>query len=178
MAEAMTLMTVVGNPRAQSRTLQAALEVANQIAMAVEQSGRTVHRREVDLATMAPALFDWESTAVTDLVQQAMAADVLVVASPTYKASYTGLLKAFLDRFPSDALVGRVAVPVMVGAAPIHTLAPDVFLRPVLIEMGASCPTRGLFLLESQLPDLPPVVAAWLRGAAPALGLPAPPPAQ
>jgi FMN reductase len=165
----LSLMTIVGNPRAQSRTLQAALEVARQVAADLRAAGATVAERQLDLATIASSLFDWESAVANEQVQHAMASDVLIVASPTYKAAYTGLLKAFLDRFSTDALVGRVAIPIMVGGAPIHALAPDVFLRPVLIEIGASCPTRGLFILESQLPDLPPVVQTWLQGAAPHL---------
>jgi FMN reductase len=57
-----------------------------------------------------------------------------------------------------------------VGAAPIHTLAVDAYLRPLLIELGASCPTRGLYVLESQLPELEAVVGRWLAAAVPALG--------
>ena len=63
-------------------------------------------------------------------------------------------------------LVGRVAIPIMVGAAPIHTLAVDAYLRPLLIEIGASCPTRGLFVLESQLSELEAVVGFVNRAPA------------
>lgn len=73
----------------------------------------------------------------------------MVVASPTYKASYTGLLKLFLDRIGRGALTGVTAVPLMLGGDLRHTLAPEVFLKPVLVELGASCPTAGLFLPES-----------------------------
>jgi FMN reductase len=38
----------------------------------------------------------------------------------------------------------------MLGADLRHSLAPEVFLKPVLAELGASSPTRGLFLLESE----------------------------
>jgi len=69
--------------------------------------------------------------------------DLVVVASPTYKATYTGILKSFFDRYNSDALVGTVSIPVMTGAAPIHALAPEVHLRPLLVELGSSTPTRG-----------------------------------
>src|SRR5687767_8331077 len=118
----LSLMTIVGNPRAQSRTLSAALEVARQVADELRASGATVAERQLDLATIASSLFDWESAVANEQVQHAMASDVLIVASPTYKAAYTGVLKAFLDRFSTDALVGRVAIPVMVGGAPIHAL--------------------------------------------------------
>jgi FMN reductase len=88
--------------------------------------------------------------------------DVLVVASPTYKATYTGLLKAFVDRFPPNALAGKVAIPIMMGAAPIHQLAVDCHLVPLLLEIGATCPVRGLYVLESALPDWPQTAAAWV----------------
>jgi FMN reductase len=41
----------------------------------------------------------------------------------------------------------------MLGGDWRHSLAPDVFLKPVLPEIGASTPTRGLFLLDSELTE-------------------------
>jgi FMN reductase len=58
----------------------------------------------------------------------------------------------------------------MMAAAPIHALAVDAYLRPLLVEIGASCPTRSVFLLESQLPEAADRVAKWLEGAKPILG--------
>ena len=73
-----------------------------------------------------------------------------VCALPTYKASYTGLLKIFLDLFPGGGLRGVTAFPVMPGAGPHHALAPELLLKPVLVELGATCPMRGLYLLDSE----------------------------
>ncbi len=108
-------------------------------------------RATLDLADVAPELFDPRSLTVSRLLDEVAASDLVVVASPTYKATFTGLLKAFLDRFGNNALAATVAVPVMTGAAPIHALAPEVFLRPLLIELGASVPSRGLFVTERQV---------------------------
>lgn len=88
----------------------------------------------------------------------------MVVASPTYKASFTGLLKLFLDRFPSNALDGVVAVPLMLGAGPAHALAPEVFLKPVLAELGAVLPTRALYLPDTSYDD-PAAYEPWLAGS-------------
>ena len=74
-----------------------------------------------------------------------------MVASPTYKATYTGLLKLFLDGYGPSPLAGVEAVPLMVGAAPHHALAVDVHLTPLLLELGAPVPRRGLYVLESEL---------------------------
>jgi FMN reductase len=88
----------------------------------------------------------------------------VVVASPTYKATYTGLLKAFLDRFPHQGLGGVTAVPLMLGGSPAHTLAIEHGLRPLLVELGASVPTGGLYVLDSEH-DRPEPYDAWFATA-------------
>jgi len=120
----------------------------------------------VDLAGYAPRLFDWSDEELTALTAQVAAADIAVFASPTYKATYTGLLKLFLDRIGTGALTGVTAVPVMLGGDWRHSLASDVLLKPVLVELGATCPTRGLFLLDKEY-AASETLDAWLAAARP-----------
>lgn len=162
----MRIAVVVGNPRPQSRTLTVATAVGAAVAARLDTPAET---KVVDLADVAGRLFDWSDAGVAELNEWVAAADVLVAASPTYKATYTGLLKAFLDRYGSNGLAGVTAVPVMVGAAPIHALAPEVYLRPLLVELGASVPTRGLYVMESQLEELESVVGTWADAAGPVI---------
>ena len=89
----------------------------------------------------------------------------MVVASPTYKGTYTGLLKLFLDRFSTTGLSG-VAVPLMFGAGPTHALAPELTLRPVLTEIGGTVPVRGLYVHDTYYDD-PAAYASWLETARP-----------
>ena len=42
-------------------------------------------------------------------------------------------------------------------------------LRPVLIEIGATTPSRGLYVLESELDQIDQVIAEWLVEASPLL---------
>ena len=160
----MRIAVVVGNPKAGSRTLKVATAVARQLQGPASGSADLL---VVDLAEYASELFDPASVTIAALLDSVAASDVVVVASPTYKATYTGLLKSFLDRYGNDALARTVCIPVMTGAAPIHALAPEVHLRPLLVELGASTPTRGLFVTEQQFDALPSVVAAWAAGAQP-----------
>jgi FMN reductase len=162
-----TVGIVVGNPKPRSRTLSVAEAVATAAAGAVGLDA--AERVIVDLADLGPQLFDWSSSAVKDAVKAVGGCALAVVASPTYKASYTGLLKAFLDWFSTTDLGGVTVVPLMVGAGAQHALAVEVHLRPVLVELGATLPTRGLYVLESQLDDLDTVVGAWLQEAGPPL---------
>lgn len=165
----LTITIVVGNPRVGSRTRLAADAVAAGVATLAQDAGRAPVTQAIELAALAGELFMFPSAAVDAAVVLAQAADVLVVASPTYKASYTGLLKAFFDRFASGSLTGVVAVPLMLGGAATHALAVDTHLHPLLLEIGASLPTRGLFVLESELEQLPATVAAWSSTNAPIL---------
>jgi FMN reductase len=147
---------VVGNPKPQSRTYAAAVWLATQLAGSEPDL-------VVDLAELGPALLDWSAPEVTELVEQVGAADLVVFASPTYKGTYTGLLKLFLDRFATDGLSG-VAVPFMLGAGPGHALAPELTLRPVLTEIGGSVPVRGLYVVDSAFDD-PAAYESWLAAA-------------
>lgn len=165
MTEAVRIVAVVGNPRTGSRTRVVADALVGGIARLAEEIGRTFESTAIELADLAPELFSYPSASVDAALETTRAANVLVVVSPTYKATYTGLLKVFLDRLPSNALDGIVAVPVMIGAAPNHLLAVDVFLRPLLLELGATCSTRGLFVQESELASLDVVVEKWVAAS-------------
>ncbi|HEY1734389.1 MAG TPA: NAD(P)H-dependent oxidoreductase [Acidimicrobiales bacterium] len=160
----MQIALVVGNPKAASRTSRVAQAVGAAVAAGLPGDTAT---EVIELAEIGGRLFDWGDAEATALSATVAAADVVVVACPTYKATYTGLLKAFLDRYGSNGLAGVTAVAVMVGAAPIHALAPETYLRPLLVELGASVPSRALYVLESQLDDLAAVVDAWAATAVP-----------
>ena len=159
---------VVGNPKPRSRTLTVAQTVAT-AAAAASGLGAGAEAITIDLADFGPELFDWSSTRVKEIAAAFSGCSLAVIASPTYKATYTGLLKSFLDWFGQTGLAGVTAVPVMVGAGAIHGLAVEVHLRPLLVEIGATIPTRGLYVLEDQLDALSTVVDGWLVQAGPQL---------
>ena len=166
-----SLVTLVGNPRPGSRTLQVAVEAAAAIAGRIEHrelNGHDGNADVVDLSELGPHLFAAARSPVLDAALDLVAgASVLVVASPTYKGTYTGLLKAFLDRLPPNALGGTVALPLLVMGDPRHALAVEVHLRPLLVELGAAVPTPGLALVEADLPRLSDVLAGWADQVAP-----------
>jgi FMN reductase len=149
---------VVGNPKPRSRTFDVALECARRVADVIG----ALDVEAVDLAELGPRLLVWNDDAVQAVVERMRTSAVVVVASPTYKGTYTGILKLLFDQIPADALLGTVGVPLMLGGAPVHALAVEVHLRPLLVEVGLACPTRGLYVLESQLEDLASVLVPWV----------------
>jgi len=138
-----SVVVLVGNPRPRSRTSESAQLVAESL------TGRQADLT-IELADLGPALFQPQHAGVAEAVAAVREASLLVVASPTYKASYTGLLKLFLDGLGPAALAGVTAVPLLLGAHWRHSLAAELLLKPVLVELGATVPVRGLFLLDSE----------------------------
>ena len=148
----MNVTIVVGNPKPKSRTR----EVAEAVASATfPLAGGEV----VELSEYAEELFSWSSERVKELVARVAATDVLVVASPTYKATYTGLTKAFLDHYPAGSLAGVVALPVMTGADRTHALGVDTTLVPLLTELGAVVVGRGTYFVTEDMSALPAFAA-------------------
>lgn len=158
----MVTAVVVGNPKPASRTLAAATHVAREL------TGRDAEQ-VVDLATLGPALLDWSDPEVGRLVEEVGTSDLVVVASPTYKGTYTGLLKLFLDRFASRTGLRGLAVPLLLGGSPAHSLAAELTLRPVLTELGATVPGRGFYVVDSDHDD-PQAYASWLADTRPVVG--------
>ena len=159
------ITVLVGNPQPASRTRTVAEEVSAQLAAA---TGAQI-LPTIELAEHAASLFAFPDAGIDELLARVAAADVLVIASPTYKASYTGLLKAFLDRYGTNGLAGVVAVPIFTIGSPAHTLAVDFTLRPLLVELGASVPTRAIAFPTERIEDRAAIVADWLVPALPLL---------
>ena len=152
---------IVGNPKPKSRTLDAALLVAKKLTGAEPDL-------TLDLVDLGPALLEFGNAKINEAIEAVRGCNVLIVASPTFKATYTGLLKLFLDQIPSDGLAGITAFPVMLGAGPAHLLAPDLLLKPVLVELGAICPAVGLYLLDKNYAE-EPRLDAWVARVKPLL---------
>ena len=158
---------VVGDPRHHSRTAGLASAVA--VRLARELAGSDAVGATWTLIELAETDRGWSRRPDDDALAAVAAAELVVVATPVTRGSYSGLLKLFLDGLPDRGLAGSVAIPVMVARTPRHALAADVFLRPLLVELGASCPTPSLFALESRLTNPGAVCGAWFERARPAL---------
>jgi FMN reductase len=144
---------VVGNPKPKSRTRRVAECLVEKLL-----APGSYELEVIDLADHSAELFEWPSESMARLNAVVAESDLIVVATPTYKATYTGLLKAFLDRYPHNGLRGVTAIPVMTGADLSHSMGPSVNLAPLLTELGATVPTRGFYFVASQMDHLDEIV--------------------
>lgn len=157
------LVVLVGNPRSGSRTRV----VAEHIAALLPGTSGVV----LDLAELTGISYTGEAVAADypdeDALDRVRGARVLVVASPSYKGTYTGLLKLFLDRLPHLGLADVVALPISVAASAAHAAATAADLARLLRELGADVPAQ-VAILESDLdaPDVAQAVEAISRAIA------------
>lgn len=93
----------------------------------------------------------FDSPRVIDLLQQVANADGLVIATPVYKASFSGALKTVLDLLPERALAHKVVLPMATGGSIAHMLAVDYALKPVLSALKAQELLHGIFAEDSQI---------------------------
>jgi len=144
----MNALLIAASPSARSRSA-ALLDGA---ADALEHAGVAV-RRLVLNELPADALLRARTgePLLRDALEQVARAGAVVLATPIYKAAYSGLLKTFLDLLPQDGLHGKWIWPLATGGSPAHTLALDHSLRPVLDNLGAHQVVPSVYALESQI---------------------------
>jgi FMN reductase len=143
------IVVVSGNPRAGSRTSVLAGAVGE--AVAARTGG--VRPAVIEVGALGTGLLTPGDAATADAVSLLRAADILVVATPTYKGSYTGVLKVLLDQLPANALAGKRAVPVVTAGVAPQAAAAEALLRQLLTELGADVADPGLPVVESDLPE-------------------------
>jgi FMN reductase len=143
------VVVICGHPRPGSRTLQLALAVGKRFA------ARRGHDTfvTIDVAELGPALLRPADGATGEALLEVQDATLLIVATPTYRGSYTGALKVLLDQLPANALAGVLAVPVVTADSQSQADAAEAFLARLLRELGADVVDFGLTAVGSELTD-------------------------
>lgn len=164
----MRVITLAGSPRFPSRST-ALLSLCQQAleARGVEVIPWNIHNFQPE--DLLYARFD--SPALQALKEDLTQAEGVIVATPIYKASYSGALKTLLDLLPERALEHKVVLPLASGGSVTHMLAVDYALKPVLNALKAQEVLQGVFADDSQIqhydrqPELGPLLAARIDDA-------------
>lgn len=101
--------------------------------------------RDVSPTDVFQARFD--SPDIKNIVSLIQQAKGLIVGSPVYNTSYSGVLKAVIDLFPEDIFEQKPVLPVMTGGSPNHLLAIEYSLKPLLSSLKGEC-TKGLYFID------------------------------
>jgi FMN reductase len=124
------------------------LHIGDRLAVHGHQLQR-LHVR--DLPAQALLHADVDDAGIRRAIEAVASAQAIVIATPVYKASYSGVLKAFLDLLPQDGLAGKVVLPLATGGTQSHMLALDYALRPVLHALAAKQVLTSIFATSQQL---------------------------
>lgn len=142
------ILGIAGSPSHPSRSYSL-VEYASKI---LSQQGLTV---DIILARDIPAedlVFGrYNSPALEKPKALLEKASGVIIATPIYKAAYTGVLKAFLDLLPQKALAGKVILPLATGGTIAHLLSIEYALKPVLSELGARHILSTIYTVEQQI---------------------------
>lgn len=145
------------------RTRDRGRTVAEGLAARDAELTRVKVDQTIALAEVTDEIFEWSSERFDALTIPLQTATSAIIATPRYKASYTGLRKAFLDRYDAKGLHGLIAVPVFTIGSPAHALALEVMLRPLLVELGVGVPATVFAFPTAQFDERAGILDEWIE---------------
>lgn len=128
--------------------------LADRITSKVVQTLRADgHETAVTVIELAPLAADIASALVGGLRSDALeaaisklgAAEVIVAATPVYKAGISGLFKAFADLLDNDLLIDKTVVPAATAGSARHALVVDDGLRQLFAFFRAITVPTSVF---------------------------------
>jgi FMN reductase len=144
----MSILLLAGSPSTRSRSAALLDAVHERLRGHAPEVERLQLR---DLQPQAMLLADTAHRSIAAAVEQVARARAIVIATPVYKAAYSGVLKVFLDLLPQTALKDKVVLPLATGGSPHHMLALDYALRPVLQSLAARHILPGVYATDAQV---------------------------
>src|SRR4051794_22000769 len=116
----MSVLLLGGSPSASSSSWKLVQLVGNWLAL---QGHRTAGLQVRDLPAAALLAADLSDPSIAEAAELVRDAQAIVVGTPVYKASFSGILKTFLDLLPQDGLGGKLVLPLATGGSLAHLLA-------------------------------------------------------
>jgi len=142
------VITIAGSPSQSSRST-AVLAYTRTLLQNYGLTTDAIHVRDLDAEDLLTARFD--SPTIRNSIERVQQARAVVIATPIYKATYSGVLKVFLDLLPQDGLNNKIVLPIATGGSPAHLLAIDYARKPVLSALGAQHILSGIYIQNAQI---------------------------
>jgi FMN reductase len=118
-----------------------------------DETGGSVHL--ISIADLVPylgiAVRGDAAAPVQDALWRIETADLIIVGSPVYKGSYTGLLKHLIDLVEYTSLAGVPVALIATGGSDRHALVVEHHLRPLFGFFSARTLPTGLFILDKAI---------------------------
>lgn len=106
--------------------------------------------KQVDLREYATAIANnfvtgYADVPLQDVLDQLAAADALIVVTPVFNASYSGLFKSFFDLIGTETLAGKPVILAATGGSERHSLMLEHAMRPLFAYLKANPVNTGVF---------------------------------
>lgn len=140
---------VAGNVRRPSRTAALVTEIVDAIAAQADAAPDVFDMTEVGgdiLSALTPPELTARGHAV---ISRVVAADILVIGSPIYRATYTGAIKHLFDLIDYRALRGAIGVVALTGGSAMHGLAAEQAVRNMMNFFQILPLPTAIFALDS-----------------------------
>jgi FMN reductase len=141
------ILTIAGSPSLNSRSA-AVLAYARDFLQSYGLSTAAIQVRDLNAEELLWGRYDGPS--VRDGIAKVQAARAVIIATPVYKAAYSGVLKAFLDLLPQDSLADKIILPIATGGSVAHLLSIDYALKPLFFALGAQHILKGIYIQDAQ----------------------------
>ncbi|GHK00269.1 hypothetical protein SY2F82_20660 [Streptomyces sp. Y2F8-2] len=123
--------------------------LADRLAAAVEHrapvSVRVVEVRDLAVEIAHNFTNGFPGPALAAALEAVTKADGLIVVTPVFSASYSGLFKSFFDVLDKDAMVGKPVLIAATGGSARHSLVLDHALRPLFSYLRAVVAPTGVY---------------------------------
>ncbi|MGR6971985.1 FMN reductase [Streptomyces cynarae] len=123
--------------------------LADRLAAAVEHraavSVRVVELRDLAVEIAHNFTNGFPGRALAAALEAVTEADGLIVVTPVFSASYSGLFKSFFDVLEKEALVDKPVLIAATGGSARHSLVLDHALRPLFSYLRAVVTPTGVY---------------------------------
>lgn len=141
------IVIISGSPTHPSRSFA----IASYVKKLLTAKGNQVEHINVrDLPPEDLVTANFNSPAINQALAQIGQAQAVIVISPVYKASYTGVLKTFFDLVPEKGLSKKIILPIANGGSIAHLLSLEYAFKPLFSILGSQVILPGVYLVDSQ----------------------------
>jgi FMN reductase len=148
----MSKMTIISGSPSEHTRLNGVLHGVINHLNGVGITPEIINIRNLPAEDLIQARFDSEE--IKKQNKKVEQSNLVVILTPVYKASFSGVLKTYLDLLPQNGLEGKTILPIAVGGTFGHLLMLDYALKPVLTALGATHILKGVFILDNQIKKL------------------------
>ncbi|WP_241622277.1 NADPH-dependent FMN reductase [Rosenbergiella australiborealis] len=144
----MQILLIGGSPADRSRTQILLEHSADWLS---HRGAKTLTWRATDIPAEVLLHAQFSHPTIAQFREDVAQADGIIIATPVYKAAYTGILKALIDLLPERAFAHKVVLPLMTAGSSNHLLALDFTLKPLVAALKAEEIISGVYTCDQQI---------------------------